>query len=46
MCDAGGSTVDISAYKVKTADLERFDLKELDVPGCLCLAAVHVHGSY
>jgi len=42
ICDAGGSTVDISAYTVTNRGDVSLDVEELDVPSCLDAGGVHV----
>lgn len=37
VCDAGGSTADISAYMVKSTTSTGLALEELDVPSCKCV---------
>jgi hypothetical protein len=34
VCDAGGSTVDISTYELKEMNAKRMNLTELELPGC------------
>lgn len=34
VCDAGGSTVDISAYRVNNRTAQGVDVEELEVPSC------------
>lgn len=43
MCDAGGSTADISAYRVTNKKDGKFSLKELDHPSCRLYSNLTLH---
>lgn len=46
ICDAGGSTADISAYKVRRTENGIVYIKELEVPRCLDAGGVRVDANF
>lgn len=42
VCDAGGSTVDISCYEVKSMTSKRMNLQELALPACVAAGGSRV----